>query len=965
MSYRKPNVGGGAKRKAEPKPELTEEQKQEIQEPSDLANIDGSGTMDAKKLKVEMRALDSEPKKEEIKKMIANIDKGGSDQVPSPYTCKSMQNPAPAAALLAAEHALDAVRQQTHVSSGGGKSMAQLPPSTLSHQMPSSMGKPQQMPLNPGNNRMPQQLTPQSMSSAQGMQPNNAQKEKHVHPMEKLGLDSDGDGNSDGAGSQTLAESRKISIPRCIQQFVHACQCRDANCRQASCQKMKKVVQHFRSCKKLRSGCLLCKLLVGFCCLHAKSCSEGTCLVPLCSKIKQRIKQQTARKEQELMLRRQMPAMITRSQTPASSTPLSAPAAGSSSLQHSKSQSSHSLVVSAQPKGPLPNAPNVPSSASGSQLVSPGPVNSQPSAPEMIKAYDALGLPYPVQRYGQLEFGCITSSKGQPTKEWHKNVAIDLRNRLVHKLVQSIFPSLRPEILNDPRMTNLIHYARKVEMEMYFTASSRENYYQMLAEKICEIQKELEQRRESRRQQKKGIQAGSQAMPVMPSSQPGAGPPELSQLNNMAPLSNAGSINSNMKDLVVSAQPRGPLPNAPNVPSSASGSQLVAPGPVNSQPSAPEMIKAYDALGLPYPGTGMQHSALPQHPGKLHSGFSGILPSFLCFVYAFFLASSIGTNCVLLFTVQRYGQLEFGCITSSKGQPTKEWHKNVAIDLRNRLVHKLMQAIFPSPQPEILNDPRMTNLIHYARKVEMQMYFTASSRENYYQKLAEKICEIQKELEQKRESRRQQMKSIQAGSQAMPVMPSLQPGASLPELSQLNNMAPLSNAGSINSNMNGPNSVQFNPGGPGSVPSYSGPPSAGSQSISSASMMSPPVGDSNTGMPASKALQESKNDFHEAHRRQQMQQSGIEFKTEVKSEPDVPMDVMSGNEMKAEIKSEPVVKEEPRSAPHTPKPDVKDIKDVKPATPSTPPKQPTQKVFTACDTSARDASARDASADAP
>ena len=98
-----------------------------------------------------------------------------TDQVPSPYTGKSMQNPAPAAALSAAQHALDAARQQTHVSSGGGKSMAQLPPSTLSHQMPSSMGKPQQMPLNPGNNRMPQQLTPQSMSSAQGMQPNNAQ----------------------------------------------------------------------------------------------------------------------------------------------------------------------------------------------------------------------------------------------------------------------------------------------------------------------------------------------------------------------------------------------------------------------------------------------------------------------------------------------------------------------------------------------------------------------------------------------------------------------------------------------------------------------------------------------------------------------------------------------------------------------------------------------------------------------
>ena len=52
QSYRKPNVGGGAKKKAGPKPELTEEQKQEIREAFDLFDVDGSGTIDAKELKV-------------------------------------------------------------------------------------------------------------------------------------------------------------------------------------------------------------------------------------------------------------------------------------------------------------------------------------------------------------------------------------------------------------------------------------------------------------------------------------------------------------------------------------------------------------------------------------------------------------------------------------------------------------------------------------------------------------------------------------------------------------------------------------------------------------------------------------------------------------------------------------------------------------------------------------------------
>ena len=52
-----------AKGKAKGKAELTEEQKQEIREAFDLFDTDGSGTIDAKELKVAMRALGFEPKK--------------------------------------------------------------------------------------------------------------------------------------------------------------------------------------------------------------------------------------------------------------------------------------------------------------------------------------------------------------------------------------------------------------------------------------------------------------------------------------------------------------------------------------------------------------------------------------------------------------------------------------------------------------------------------------------------------------------------------------------------------------------------------------------------------------------------------------------------------------------------------------------------------------------------------------
>uniref|UniRef100_A0A670INY1 Calglandulin n=1 Tax=Podarcis muralis TaxID=64176 RepID=A0A670INY1_PODMU len=67
-----------ASRKSGLKHELSEEQKQEVREAFDLFDTDGSGTIDVKELKVAMRALGFEPKKEEIRKMVADIGKEGS-----------------------------------------------------------------------------------------------------------------------------------------------------------------------------------------------------------------------------------------------------------------------------------------------------------------------------------------------------------------------------------------------------------------------------------------------------------------------------------------------------------------------------------------------------------------------------------------------------------------------------------------------------------------------------------------------------------------------------------------------------------------------------------------------------------------------------------------------------------------------------------------------------------------------
>ena len=70
--------------------ELTEEQRQEIKEAFDLFDTDGSGTIDSKELKVAMRALGFEPKKDEVKKMIAECDRDQSGVIEFPEFLEMM-----------------------------------------------------------------------------------------------------------------------------------------------------------------------------------------------------------------------------------------------------------------------------------------------------------------------------------------------------------------------------------------------------------------------------------------------------------------------------------------------------------------------------------------------------------------------------------------------------------------------------------------------------------------------------------------------------------------------------------------------------------------------------------------------------------------------------------------------------------------------------------------------------------
>jgi hypothetical protein len=120
----------------------------------------------------------------------------------------------------------------------------------------------------------------------------------HSHPLRLIRAGADHKATNP-ASSPEERERRQRVMEGHVRLLEHACYCQEESCSTQSCDKMKLLVNHFRTCKESKTACQWCKRILLLVRLHAQRCTTERCQVAACSLLQERIRM--LQQQQQLM----------------------------------------------------------------------------------------------------------------------------------------------------------------------------------------------------------------------------------------------------------------------------------------------------------------------------------------------------------------------------------------------------------------------------------------------------------------------------------------------------------------------------------------------------------------------------------------------------------------------------------------------------------------------------------------
>ncbi|XP_014214196.1 uncharacterized protein LOC106643539 isoform X2 [Copidosoma floridanum] len=340
--------------------------------------------------------------------------------------------------------------------------------------------------------------------------------------------------------------------------------------------------------------------------------------------------------------------------------------------------------------------------------------------------------------------------------DWRHVIPADSRNRFVHKISQALLHHTRNGENSDSRSPKWIAAAKKIEGKAFKIAASRAQYFNILKEEIHKIQSGY------------GFPAMSSQFP------PSSSTTSASAANNMTLVNMSQNYGPNnfgesvSQASIAHSMTSGNLFPDESVVGGGGGMRIPVTSSMGS--ARPQQFEAFNGRQLG--PRSMVHDQLagnslqigfPGEPGPfmssdqvlasnlLHSMNSLMSPPMNQFIPS--ALASMGSQQ----QQQRFGLSDAGPGVLSENSSimnsqmpgriqSKEWHKSVTFNIRNRLIRKMAQMLVTIPDPQGgIPENRMHQSICIATSVENEVFRNANSVTQYYDLMAKRCHIIVKE----------------------------------------------------------------------------------------------------------------------------------------------------------------------------------------------------------------------------